>query len=890
LLFTEQLNEHSWQKGLLENEKMTRLYQAAILFVAGLALVALVIFGVWVKPQLEKAAQRQEAQLQEARREVDAKRRELQELEAREDAARQEMRRQAEEQGALREESPRELREADARWREAEARRKAQRDAQRRQEAQEEAQRQQAMREAQRQQAMREAQRQEPLREAIKREESRYRAEEQRQLQQEQSRLSPRLDVDEERRRLKAEGERLKREEQAILEEMKEQEYRVEELDREPRDLPKETREKCTVEQRIELGNQGYTEDDVEKVCSYSGDDFWDTLSKGLGTELGGGLTRGLSKAPMQEAQATHVLWNLWAEVQTSTQLPSRPQFQPSTYLKPNSTYLFTLDLSAISYGRALTGVLSMPSGASFQEQLSEWLVGTEKEVSLKVLILPDSAYFQRDAARSVKTLTVNLEKVRKFQKAKYQQVLADPFAMLREEAAQDKDPDFMFGRVLFGIKTGSMEGNASVALSIWVDNEEIGVSRPVDEIALSFCVSASVPDTETCQGVRTSQYGLRGIDSVRIASETTTFPDAALHFVQLASDRPVIGVFKRNDKPDGYKVWTLKKTAKELNTFLSETQLAVAKEARTDEDFLFHGQELYNTLFPADDDLDRQAARAALEAFVREHPPQQTRTLSPSIFVRLLNQGEVLPLGLMAVPTGENSADFLGFNFRIETPLPTQTYQSSSDCLSQWAIVVPPESGGDATLDDARRQAETVIEEKWKPMAEAYTVMKKFGGWLGQREKETEKEITVLVVLSHHAKNKLSLKEGDTITSSSVVRRFKRPVLAILNGCGTAQPGAEEFIKELNAKGVTAVIATSTEVEPDLAGDFFNCLDESLEKHVSEKNITVSQVFHESLFCLRDKSPSQDNAQPYGAKALKYALLGNGSLRLCPPKKEVSP
>jgi hypothetical protein len=379
----------------------------------------------------------------------------------------------------------------------------------------------------------------------------------------------------------------------------------------------------------------------------------------------------------------------------------------------------------------------------------------------------------------------------------------------------------------------------------------------------------------------------------VRIASETTTFPDAALHFVQLAPDRPVIGVFKRNDKPEGYKVWTLNKTSKELSRFLSETQLEVAKEATTDKDFLFHGQELYNTLFPPDDDPDRQAARAALETFVRERLPQKARALTPSnpsIFVRLVNQGEVLPLGLMAVPSGEKPAEFLGFNFRIETPLPSQSYQPSSDCLSQWAMVVPPESGIDATLEAARRQAQTVIEEKWKPVAKPYTVMKEFGSWLGQREKGTDQDVTALVILSHHAKNKLSLKEGDSITSSSVVRSFKRPVLAILNGCGTAEPGAEEFIKELNARGVTTVIATSTEVEPDLAGDFFNCLDETLGKHVSEKNVTVSQIFHESLFCLRDKSPSQTGAQPYGAKVLKYALLGNGNLRLCSPKKEVSP
>jgi hypothetical protein len=53
----------------------------------------------------------------------------------------------------------------------------------------------------------------------------------------------------------------------------------------------------CTIEQRIELGKQGYEKDEVEKACSDSGDDFWDTLSRGFATGLANGLTNGLNKA-----------------------------------------------------------------------------------------------------------------------------------------------------------------------------------------------------------------------------------------------------------------------------------------------------------------------------------------------------------------------------------------------------------------------------------------------------------------------------------------------------------------------------------------------------------------------------------------------------------------
>jgi len=52
----------------------------------------------------------------------------------------------------------------------------------------------------------------------------------------------------------------------------------------------------CTVQQRIELGNQGYDKDEVEKACTDDGEDFWETLSKGVVTDLANGLTNSLAK------------------------------------------------------------------------------------------------------------------------------------------------------------------------------------------------------------------------------------------------------------------------------------------------------------------------------------------------------------------------------------------------------------------------------------------------------------------------------------------------------------------------------------------------------------------------------------------------------------------
>ena len=52
----------------------------------------------------------------------------------------------------------------------------------------------------------------------------------------------------------------------------------------------------CTVQQRIELGKQGYDKDEVEKACADEGEDFWETLSKGVVTDLANGFTHSLTK------------------------------------------------------------------------------------------------------------------------------------------------------------------------------------------------------------------------------------------------------------------------------------------------------------------------------------------------------------------------------------------------------------------------------------------------------------------------------------------------------------------------------------------------------------------------------------------------------------------
>lgn len=58
----------------------------------------------------------------------------------------------------------------------------------------------------------------------------------------------------------------------------------------------------CSVQDRIELGKQGYDKTEVEKACTEAGENFWETLGKGLGAGIADSLTR---KSGKQEHTST---------------------------------------------------------------------------------------------------------------------------------------------------------------------------------------------------------------------------------------------------------------------------------------------------------------------------------------------------------------------------------------------------------------------------------------------------------------------------------------------------------------------------------------------------------------------------------------------------------
>jgi hypothetical protein len=277
-------------------------------------------------------------------------------------------------------------------------------------------------------------------------------------------------------------------------------------------------------------------------------------------------------------------------------------------------------------------------------------------------------------------------------------------------------------------------------------------------------------------------------------------------------------------------------------------------------------------------------------EEFIREHfektkdfEEHQLDSASPSIFVRIVptrtDPVPIVPLPMVAVEI-DKKPTFLGLHFRIEAPLPVQSYESADTCVSHWVALLPPEGITDSTLLDARNRMTDIIKN-WDNKADIHTDIVEFGKYIG--DKKSDHLATVLTMVGHHDRNTFWFLENDPLVSTAVHRSFSKPSIAILNGCGTGGPGALDFIDQFSRRGVQTVIATNTQVSGEMVGDFVNCLDTVLAKH-PKPGLTISQAYFRAVKCLKDRNSGKVNARSYGPRVLLYTLLGNGNLKLCQP------
>ena len=557
--------------------------------------------------------------------------------------------------------------------------------------------------------------------------------------------------------------------------------------------------------------------------------------------------------------------WNAWAEPASPT-----PSFSPVPFLEPaDKSYSLILDLAALAYGEG-----SDVFHRAARDTLKDWVLNSKTpDVDLKLLIIPDERFFK--TTRRIETLRINLKRLRQVFNTGID-VPRDPFELLRENATRD----FSFGRVQINLRTLGQEGTGSVAIALWAD----GV-MPVDELSIPLCVAANAEAAKKCEIRQPVQDSLSGLDPVRAATQreaSSLRPDGALHFIELDSSTQV-GIFRDNIWPEGqYVSWRLAKSAKATRQYLQQTLLHNFDDAVTDADLAVVGLELYNLLFPTPGASEAQTAFAD---FIRRHRDRKDPANPPSIFVRMLSNDTddppfLIPLGVM-VHDFDGKRDFLGFHFRIQTPLEIQDYQPYSKCIGGWVVVAPPAnaSGVPKELNEAREHFSDWFKTwDFKPLDGMGT----FITWASLNVSETDP--ISLFILAHQDSNSLYYEPSPRLGAELIVRRFKTPSVAVVNGCSTGAPGSSLIVQQLNSRGVSAVIATAAKVDRHLAGDFFSVLGDFLTKNPAGKEYPLGVAHFLTLQKLRDMIPKSGNSA-YGAKVLAYELLGNSNLRICSPR-----
>ena len=332
---------------------------------------------------------------------------------------------------------------------------------------------------------------------------------------------------------------------------------------------------------------------------------------------------------------------------------------------------------------------------------------------------------------------------------------------------------------------------------------------------------------------------------------------------------------------------WHLERPVKELATFLSKTILDDFEKATRDEDFKTHGEDLYSSLF-TDPDRPESAdgvrpplsdGDSAFRRFLMNNRATLSRD-TRSIFVRMFQQDAdenfiMVPLDLLIVP---GSDLYVGKYFRIETPLARQNYARASTCVNSCTVLAP--TPGEVAGDDLAQ------------------VLDSFGIWLNQNKKHVVVDIDkfrvwlksstitsgpeVIMINSHHDNNRIFFHEPRAIESVGVARRFRPNSVVILNACGTAKNGATDFVRRFSLKGVSTVIATAYSVDSHMAGLFAIRLLEHLRLGSKDPKYTLS---HAKFEAVADVAKLLDtNRNPYGPRALIFMLLGNSSVRVCPP------
>lgn len=585
-----------------------------------------------------------------------------------------------------------------------------------------------------------------------------------------------------------------------------------------------------------------------------------------------------------------HPIWNVWQENYQGTQ----PAFKPVS-MQPDSRYLVTLNLAALSYSRYEPAVYWAGVDNSFEEW-SE--LNKEKDNPLvTIFAMPDERYFDPlTGSDRVQPLTIHLKKLREAKKLGFS-LQGSPFEDLKRLG---DEASFSFGMTSFVFKTKpNVAGNASISFSVW-DRD-----KPITEVSYSTCIGST--GSSQCAAGSSVMQSLRGVD----LSNRSNTPDAALHFIELGTDQ-LVGVFRCNtcqQERGRFFGWKLRGGTSWFHQQFEKTVLGGIRLASNGPDapdvtrpgqsvvynennFKNAADAMYGLLFLSDG-AEPTEAETAFQSFVAEKISNRSAGQPPpSLFVRFIpehpDQAFVVPLGLMRVPVTARRSEYVGFHFRVQTPLPRQDYSNPGLTLSKWTVLVPPGNLTPAVnpLATARGQFKEWIEllAEDKAHSTVYTDIDKFGSWL-KLGFQPPFENQVVMILSHHDQklNTLFIDQSSSVIFPTNMRRhFANPSVAIIDACGAADPGAFEWVKNFNVNGMNTVIASSIEVDARMGGDFLRLLAEQLNAKPTDNTYTIDQAFFDAIAKLRlERDGTEPKPIRYGPRALIYNLVGSANVHV---------
>lgn len=269
--------------------------------------------------------------------------------------------------------------------------------------------------------------------------------------------------------------------------------------------------------------------------------------------------------------------------------------------------------------------------------------------------------------------------------------------------------------------------------------------------------------------------------------------------------------------------------------------------------------------------------------------------SLPPTFVVQINKRGfqdryksPVLPIAAMGIAKDDKQPRiFLGEKFALALGLSGQDYSAGRPCPRDWYLALPQR----AELKD---EALTKALDSMKPMAEGWQKhyhpqtleLSPLKDWLSAPDEASKNLPFVLSYIGHYDGGSLSLAKNTAgIIPGGILRDFQGSSIAILNACDTAMEVINNGtpIGMLAESRVAAIVATTSPIGGDLAGDYMVCMSSVLAAH-QDGDLNIGQVHALTTRCLFASGEGKPGLFNYSGSALKYLLIGNPFQRICAP------